>query len=174
MTETLLETHGADQLASVEDHALESVPESPGSDVHSGIVPTNVRDFITECVRSPDGLYVLQRIASTPLQGWSLSDLALDLSIAESRVEDALQPLFDARLLVGNRNGASIRYRPATIALEDLVNRALLSYRENALEILKLLMARAFTRLGDEVTWLAEKYLERRGQAAPKDGGEAP
>jgi hypothetical protein len=129
-------------------------------------VPEDVRTFVCEHVRSLENLVVLLRVAAPPVHWWSASYVAEDLGMPESTVEDALQTLFVAGVLIRTSNGKRYGYRPSTAHMHELVNRALKAYREQPVEMVRCMTSRAVTRVRMSLTWLTQRLLEDASRSA--------
>jgi hypothetical protein len=101
--------------------------------VPSDEIPADVLGLLRDCVCGLDELELLLLVRRDAANGWSAPTVAARLGVPEARVEDSLEALCAAALVVadGSTDGTDVDvkeakrrffYRPATPALEATVN----------------------------------------------------
>jgi hypothetical protein len=131
-------------------------------------VSADVLRFICEWIGSLDHLSVLSLLASLPARSWSAQAVAEQLKLTESLAEELLEHLSSQRLLVrsAEASGVEFSYGPEGEALEELVKRSLVAYRDQRLDVVKVLTSSSFTRMRLKVSWLIRK-LSRASAETP-------
>jgi hypothetical protein len=123
-------------------------------------VPEEVRLFICDRVQSVEGLEVLRRGASPPLQTWCASELALELYLNEDSVEDALETLVETGLF-GREPDGRFSYRPVNERFDEIVNLVLHVYHDHPSAMVQCLSTRAIGRVRVSLIRLTERLLDR-------------
>ena len=114
-------------------------------------IPADVLALVRERVSGLDDLEMLLLLRGDPVRAWTPSCAAARLGVPEARVEDALQGLHAAALLVMemDERAAARRflYRPATPALEAAVNTLARLCRLRPADVIRMLNEHAIERV---------------------------
>lgn len=117
--------------------------------------------FLCDRVRSPEALEVLRLLTAPPHRWWLLTDLSRELAAADWIVEEAVQTLFEARLLIRTPERARFRHSPKSHAYR-LVRQCLATYADHPLEVVRLLNSRAVGRVRVRLDALANELLGKQ------------
>jgi hypothetical protein len=124
-----------------------------------GLIPKEVRLFITENINSVFQLEVLLLLYNQKERGWSAEEVDDELGIG---VEEAGRQLSDLHarglLAVGKDQGSSYCYGPDTDELDQIVSGLARAYRERRINVISSI----FSKEVDKVRLFAEAFRLRK------------
>lgn len=105
-------------------------------------IPQEVRNFISEQMRSISGIRLLLLLQVDPVRDWSAHELAHELRAASEWAERELQLLAAQGLVaVSDSDTSRFRYAPRTETLSDLVSKLAAIYPERQHSIIQILFS---------------------------------
>lgn len=116
-------------------------------------IPTDLQEFLRERISSYEQLEVLLLLRSHPTKRWGTQSVTMELRIKESLAEEALRSLCKNNLLRVDVGSGELlfTYRPHPPELDEVIGTLAKAYRDERLEVMKLMTAHAVERLRTSV-----------------------
>lgn len=111
----------------------------------SSALPDDVREFLHDRVESFEQLRALLYLRQGREQAWSADELAQAIRLDREGVAEGLQKLCTDGFIVEEAN--RYRYVVGSVELEATLDRLARAYRDELLEIMRLMSANAIERL---------------------------
>jgi hypothetical protein len=121
-------------------------------------IPTQLQLFLEERIHSVAQLELLLLLRSNPAKAWTLDEASRALAVPAEMAGSQLGELQVAGLLESMGNPSSLRYRPQTRELDELVASLAQLYQERRVSVITLI----YSKPVDKVRTFADAFRLRK------------